>query len=61
MPVSGWQEACSKSADGLYNTSMNKNNVEYFENLDFRKAVIKNHQVFLDDLCLSELSRMQKS
>lgn len=28
---------------------------EYHENLDFRKAYIKNHRVFLDGFCLSDL------
>ncbi len=30
-------------------------NVEYFENLDFRKALIHNNKVFIGDFCLSDL------
>lgn len=27
----------------------------YYDNLDFRKAIIKNHQVYINDFCMSEL------
>ncbi len=29
--------------------------VEYYSNLDFRKAIIKNHQIFIGDFCLNDL------
>ncbi len=29
--------------------------VDYFEDLDFRKALIKNNEVFINDFCLSDL------
>ncbi|KPA12714.1 30S ribosomal protein S6 modification enzyme RimK [Candidatus Magnetomorum sp. HK-1] len=34
---------------------LNERNVDYIENLDFRKAIIKKHQVFINDFCLSDL------
>ena len=34
---------------------LNTKNFEIYENLDFRRAIIKNHQVYIDDFCLSDL------
>lgn len=39
----------------LFLKYLDTKNVEYFEDLDFRKAIIKNHQVFIGDFCLSDL------
>lgn len=39
----------------LFLEYLEHNQIEYVENLDFRKAIIRNHQVFIDDFCLSEL------
>lgn len=33
----------------------NQKHISYFENLDFRNAVINNHKVYIDDFCLSDL------
>jgi ribosomal protein S6--L-glutamate ligase len=39
----------------LFLEYLDQQGIDYFEDLDFRKAIIKNHQVFLGDFCLSEL------
>lgn len=36
-------------------THLSTLDVVVYDDLDFRKAVIKNHQVFIDDFCLSDL------
>ncbi len=39
----------------LYLSYLEDNGIIYYENLDFRNAVIKNAKVYIDDFCLSEL------
>jgi glutathione synthase/RimK-type ligase-like ATP-grasp enzyme len=39
----------------LFLEYLDQKNIDYFEDLDFRKAIIKNQQVFIGDFCLSEL------
>jgi len=39
----------------LFKQYLDEAEVTYYENLDFRNAVIKNHEVFLDGFCMSDL------
>lgn len=42
----------------LFLEYLDNNNVPYIKDLDFRKAYIKNHQVFINDFCLSHLDHL---
>lgn len=39
----------------LFCNYLDEKKVDYVENLDFRKALIKNHKVYIGDFCLSDL------
>ncbi|MEZ4771824.1 MAG: hypothetical protein R3D00_01495 [Bacteroidia bacterium] len=39
----------------LFLKYLDEKEVEYFENLDFRNAIIKNHKVYIGEFCLSDL------
>ncbi|MGH1335888.1 MAG: ATP-grasp domain-containing protein [Aureispira sp.] len=39
----------------LFLEYLDNQELEYFENLDFRKAILKNHKVYIGDFCLSDL------
>ena len=39
----------------LFIAYLNKKEVDFYENLDFRKAIIKNYKVYIGDFCLSDL------
>lgn len=39
----------------LFCDYLDQKGVDYVENLDFRKALIKNHKVYIGDFCLSDL------
>jgi len=39
----------------LFCSYLDEQNISYYEHLDFRKAIIKNHEVFIGDFCLSDL------
>lgn len=46
----------ARICDRLYQY-LDKMGIEYLDNLDFRKAVIKNDEVFLGDICLTNLEQ----
>lgn len=46
----------ARICDWLYNY-LDDSGIEYIDNLDFRKAVVKNDEVFLGDVCLTDLDQ----
>jgi glutathione synthase/RimK-type ligase-like ATP-grasp enzyme len=39
----------------MFGEYLDESGIKYYENLDFRQAIIKNNKVYIDDFCVSDL------